>query len=173
MIMERHLVARRLSWPVRKSTSELGYLRNIAEAFVNLHAIEAPRSRERRRVDGLETPRHRAGVASMAWRATHDAATASGPLRRRRRAARGAAAAARGVPARGDGVGGTAGAPRPRSSVTDHPTPPFSNFHQYSRIPTPTRSEWPQNRKRNHPRPRLLDTTPVDVMTMAWRSKAP
>ena len=109
----------------------------------------------------------------MAWRATNNAATASGPLRRRRRRSSRPGAAARGVPARGDGVGGTSGVPRPRTAGAGPATAPSSNFTSRARTPTATRSEWPQNRKKNHPRPRLLDTTPVDVMTMAWRSKAP
>ena len=46
---------------VRKSTSELGYCGG-------LHAIEPTRSRRRRRVDGLETPRHRADAATEARR---------------------------------------------------------------------------------------------------------
>ena len=49
---------------VWKSTSELGYPRNIAWTFVNLHAIEPTRPRGQRRVDGLGTPRHRADAAT-------------------------------------------------------------------------------------------------------------
>ena len=56
--------------PVWKSTSELGY--HSAWTFVNIHAIEPTRSRGQRRVDGLETPRHRADAAtepiSRRWR---------------------------------------------------------------------------------------------------------
>jgi hypothetical protein len=51
--------------PVWKSTSELGYLRNIAWTFVNIHAIEPTRSRQQRRVDGLKTPRPRADPAAL------------------------------------------------------------------------------------------------------------
>ena len=36
----------------------------IAWTFVNLHAIEATRSRRQRRVDGVEPPRHRADAAT-------------------------------------------------------------------------------------------------------------
>ena len=43
----------------RKSTSALGFLRNITWTFVSLHAIEPTRPRGRRRVDGVESPRHR------------------------------------------------------------------------------------------------------------------
>jgi len=39
-------------------------LRNIAWTFVNLHAIEPTLSRRQRRVDGVETPRHRADAAT-------------------------------------------------------------------------------------------------------------
>ena len=45
------------SKPVWKSTSELGYLRIIAETFVNLHAIEQMQLRGQRRVDGLGRPK--------------------------------------------------------------------------------------------------------------------
>ena len=38
----------------------------LARTFVSLHATEPTRSRGQRRVDGLETPRHRADIASMA-----------------------------------------------------------------------------------------------------------
>ena len=43
-------VAKHVSVAVWKSTSELGYLRLIAETFVNLHAIEQTQSRKRHRV---------------------------------------------------------------------------------------------------------------------------
>ena len=47
-------------------------LRIIAETFVNLYAVELPQLRGRRRVDGVEPPRHRVevlrdDVASMVW----------------------------------------------------------------------------------------------------------
>ena len=47
-------------------------LRIIAETFVNLYAVELPQSRGRRRIDGVEPPRHRVevlrdDVASMTW----------------------------------------------------------------------------------------------------------
>ena len=58
--------------PVWKSTSELGYLRNIAWTFVRLHAIEPTWPRGQCRVDGVESPRHRADAAtestSRRWR---------------------------------------------------------------------------------------------------------
>ena len=50
---------------VWKSTSELGY---IAWTFVSLHAIEPTRSRGQLRVDGVESPRHRADAATEARR---------------------------------------------------------------------------------------------------------
>ena len=50
--------------PVWKSTSELGYLRNIAWTFVRLHAIEPTWPRGQCRVDGAESPRHRADAAT-------------------------------------------------------------------------------------------------------------
>ena len=54
--------------PVWKSTSVLGYL----WTFVSLHTIEPTRSRGHRRVDGVESPRHRADAAtestSRRWR---------------------------------------------------------------------------------------------------------
>ena len=53
---------------VWKSTSELGYPRNIAWTFVNLHAIEPTRPRGQRRVDGVESPRHRTDAATEARR---------------------------------------------------------------------------------------------------------
>ena len=43
-------------------------LRNIAWTFVSLHAIEPTRSRRQRRVDGVESPRHRADAATEARR---------------------------------------------------------------------------------------------------------
>ena len=43
-------------------------LRNIAWTFVSLHAIEPTRPRGRRRVDGVESPRHRADAATEARR---------------------------------------------------------------------------------------------------------
>ena len=44
------------SKPVWKSTSELGYLRIIAETFVNLHAIEQTHLQRQYRVDGVGRP---------------------------------------------------------------------------------------------------------------------
>ena len=54
--------------PVWKSTSELGYLRNIGWTFVSLHTIELTQSRGQHRVDGVESPRHRADAATEARR---------------------------------------------------------------------------------------------------------
>ena len=109
----------------------------------------------------------------MACRATDDAATASGPLRRRRRAARGAA---RRLEASRRAATASAG----RRESPDRPPPARGprrrrsrNFTSRARHPAPTRSEFTQIRKKNEPRPRLIDTTPVDTMTMAWRPKAP
>jgi hypothetical protein len=60
------------SKPVWKSTSELGYLRNVVWTFVSPHAIEPTRSRGKRRANGVELPRHRADAAtettSRRWR---------------------------------------------------------------------------------------------------------
>ena len=46
--------------PVWRSTSELGY----AEPFVNLNAIEQTQEWKQPRVDGVESPRHRADAAT-------------------------------------------------------------------------------------------------------------
>ena len=56
-----------------KSTSELGYLEKCCVGLrENLHAIEQMLSRGQRRVDGVESPRHRADAAtettSRRWR---------------------------------------------------------------------------------------------------------
>ena len=53
---------------VWKSSSELDYLRVVAEAFVNLHAIELPQLRGQRRIYGVESPRYRATGTSGRWR---------------------------------------------------------------------------------------------------------
>ena len=57
---------------VWKSTSEFGYPEKYCGASVNLHAIELPQLRGQRRVDGVESPRHRAdavtGTTSRRWR---------------------------------------------------------------------------------------------------------
>ena len=63
----------------------------------------------------------------MACRATHDAATASGPAAAADDEARNHQ---RGVPRHTNDVGATAATSRPHTSVTQHPTPPFSNFHR-------------------------------------------
>ena len=39
-------------------------LRIIAETFLNLYAVELPQLRGRRRVDGVEPPRHRADAVT-------------------------------------------------------------------------------------------------------------
>ena len=127
-----------------------------------------------RRVDGvasMASPRWRRvdsvwrrvdGVASTAWRATSDAATASGPLgptARRLEARRG--------PER-----------RPkthRRRRRDAGRPPAAPHHQTARNPTilsepgPVSSESAQIRKKSHPRPSFPETTPVDTMTTARR----
>ena len=96
-------------------------------------------------------PRHRAGVASMAWRATHAAATASGPGRRRHRAARGAEPPERrpGAPRRRRRDGGRpTAAPRRRgaragavlstSPVPSAPGPRAVRTHSKSHKKTPS-----------------------------------
>ena len=55
------------SCAVRKSTSELGYPENYCvdlRDLVNLHAIELPQLRGYSRVDGIESPRHRADAVT-------------------------------------------------------------------------------------------------------------
>ena len=117
-------------------------------------------------------PRHRAGVASMAWRTTNDAATASGPLRRRRRAARGARGGSR----------------RPKTHQRrrrDARSPTTTPHHQTARNATilrisPVLSEPGPDAVRIHseskkkPPPAIIPgTTPVASMKMACGSKAP
>ena len=64
----------RATWaPVRKPTSELGsHGDNIASMAWNRHAIEQTQLRKARRVDGVQSPRHRADAAtegtSRRWR---------------------------------------------------------------------------------------------------------
>ena len=94
----------------------------------------------RRAARNRHGPRHRAGVASMAWRAADDAATA---------AAEGAAA--RGVPRRTNAVGATSGVPRPRPADAHHPTPPFSNFHRSRSAPDPDAVRTAPNSKKKPP----------------------
>ncbi len=52
-----------------------------------------------------------------------------------------------------DNVGAAPGAPRPRTTIKQHPTLPFSTFHHYSLVESRPRSEWPLKSKRNHPAP--------------------
>ena len=60
----------------KSSTNELCYAENYCETFVNLYAVELPQLRGRRRVDGVEPPRHRADplteIASRRWRGASD-----------------------------------------------------------------------------------------------------
>ena len=65
------------------------------------------------------TPRRRPGPAAVA----------AAPLEARNHQ--------RGVRERRDGVGATPGVPRPRPSITQHPTPLFSTFHQTRSEPDP------------------------------------
>ena len=77
-------------------------------------------------------------------------------------------AAAPGVPERGGGVQASTGVHR---GVPAQRRPTLKrrarSFTSTLKIPAPARSEWPRIRKKNHPRHREMDTTPVDVMTTA------
>ena len=130
-----------ISSPVRKSTSASG-----------AHKVISRRQRSRAAESIDESPhRHAIELASRRWR---------GGRRMTPRRRPGPAAAddearnhQRGVPRHTNDVGATPGVPRPRPTIVRHAAPPCSNFHQTSRNAAPTRSEFTQNRIKNHPAP--------------------
>ena len=132
---------------------------SVSGAPTILHEVISRRQRSRAAESIGERPhRHAVVLTSRRWR---------GGRRMTPRRRPGPAAAAddearnhqRGVPRHTNDVGATPGVPRPRPTIARHAAPPCSNFHRSSREPPPTRSECTQNRKQNHPRPRLVDTT--------------
>ena len=128
------------SQPVWKSTSVSGARSFFTKSFLGDDAAVLAKS------SGEEStpPRQRRGGRRTAPRRRPGPSAAADDEARNHQ---------RGVPRHTNSVGATVGTPRPRPTIVRHAAPPCSNFHQYSRNPTPARSEFTQNRIKNHPAP--------------------
>ena len=125
--------------------------------------------RRTRRVDGVEVDR---SLPRDAVRALRTATTPIAPVRGRLRTARGP----RGCPRRPGARRWrrrVASLPLRRSEPRRPPRASYSAFRPTRPEPAPTRSERLQNRKRDHPRPPLLETKRVDGVKPPQHRGAP
>ena len=130
---------------LRGASRSLDAVRTASSSKNKPATTSSPRDDARRRRGGRRsTVRRRLGV-----------------FRGRRGAARGAEPPERRPGAR-DGVQAVPGVPRSRRTARGRAPPPLPEIRPTAARPAPNRSERPQIRKRNQPRPPLLETSRVD-----------